>query len=241
MNKHKNRLTFVTDILLIIIFIGVFSVSFFTEKITPISIYGKTEYQAYYYGNKNSDNVSLMFNVYENTEIVNNILEVLKAKGVTATFFVGGCWADDNAETLNKINFYGNEIANHGYFHKDHATLSYEKNREEIYNTDCIVKAVCGVKMNLFAPPSGSYSDTTLAVADALGYKTVMWSKDTIDWRDKEENKIIKRATEKVSGGDLILMHPKQHTLNVLDKIIDVIVAKGLKIVTVSENIGSQS
>ena len=64
-----------------------------------------------------------------------------------------------------------------------------------------------------------------------------MWSKDTIDWRDKDEDLIFKRATEKASNGDLILMHPTLKTDLVLDKIIKTIKQKGFNLTTVSENL----
>ena len=89
--------------------------------------------------------------------------------------------------------------------------------------------------MNLFAPPSGAYSKTTLKVAESLKYKTIMWSKDTIDWRDSDVKTIIKRATENTVSGDLILMHPKGHTLTALSQIIETLSKKGLKMVTVSK------
>ena len=92
-----------------------------------------------------------------------------------------------------------------------------------------------GYKMELFAPPSGSFSKTTLKVSKGLNYKTIMWSKDTIDWRDSDENLIISRATKNIKSGDFILMHPKTHTLNALGKIIDIINEKGYTLVTVSD------
>ena len=65
-----------------------------------------------------------------------------------------------------------------------------------------------------------------------------MWSKDTIDWRDKDSNLVYKRATNNVTNGDLILMHPKEHTLKALPKILDYFDKIGLKQVKVSQNIG---
>ena len=94
-----------------------------------------------------------------------------------------------------------------------------------------------GIEMNLFAPPSGAYSSATLTAADTLGYKTVMWSKDTIDWRDKDSWLIFNRATKNISNGDLVLMHPTKDTLKALDDIITEIMSKGLMLVTVSENL----
>ena len=200
-------------------------------------IYGGSGESVIYHGNRENKKVSLMFNVYENTDIVNGIIDVLNEKGVKATFFVGGCWADDNTETLNRIVESGNELANHGYFHKDHKKLSEEKNREEIKLTATIVKALCGADLTLFAPPSGSFSPTTISVASELGYKVIMWSKDTIDWRDSDQTLIYNRATKDVTNGDLILMHPKAHTLKVLPKIIDYYKSIGLLVVTVSDNL----
>ena len=94
-----------------------------------------------------------------------------------------------------------------------------------------------GEKPILFAPPSGAYGENTLSVCKALGMKTVLWSKDTIDWRDKDENLIYTRATQGVKKGDFILMHPMVETANVLDKILKYYRENSLEIVTVSENL----
>ena len=71
-----------------------------------------------------------------------------------------------------------------------------------------------------------------------MDYRVIMWSKDTIDWRDHDEGLVFSRATQNVSGGELILMHPKEHTLKALPRILAYYEKEGLKTVTVSENIG---
>ncbi len=233
--KTSKRVSVVTNFALILILAAVFSVSFFIEPLAPI--YGGKALGAIYGGNKSGVKVSLMFNVYENAEIVNAIIDELDKSGAKATFFVGGCWADDNAQTLKRIAESGNEIANHGYFHKDHKKLSLVENKKEIAAADAVITALSGVKPKLFAPPSGSFSSAVLESAEELGYKVIMWSKDTIDWRDKDEKKIISRATKDLAGGDFILMHPKPHTLKVLPEIIKICKNKGFSLVTVSENL----
>ncbi len=235
MKKLKVNITLLTNFALVIIFTFVFAVSFFPEQIVPI--YSGGNVSAIYNGNRENANVSLMFNVYEGTDVVNGIVDTLDEYGAKATFFVGGCWADDNESALKKIVEHGHEIANHGYFHKDHKKLGYDKNKEEISLTGVIVEALCGAKMNLFAPPSGSFSETTLEAAYDLGYKVIMWSKDTIDWRDSDQELLYKRATKNPENGDLILMHPKSHTLSILPRVIEFYQNIGFKIVTVSENI----
>ena len=73
--------------------------------------------------------VSLMFNVYWGTEEVYKILDTLAKHNAVATFFIGGCWADDNVECLKAIYEAGHEIGNHGYFHKDHDKLTLVQNQ----------------------------------------------------------------------------------------------------------------
>ena len=239
MKTVRRKITLITNIVLVVAFTAVFAVSFFPQQALPI--YGGTDVSALYNGNRSGNGVSLMFNVYENTEIVEKIVDVLDVYQAKATFFVGGCWADDNGNTLNKIVSGGHEIANHGYFHKDHAALDYATNREEIYLTGVVVKALCGYSPALFAPPSGSYSAATLQAAADLGYTVIMWSKDTIDWRDKDVKTVFARSTKNLAGGDLILMHPKEHTLAALPQIIEYCKNNGFDLVTVSENISTKN
>ena len=235
MKRLNRKTTIITNVLLCLAVLMVYVISFMPN--TATQAYGKGAINAIYNGNRQNNKISLMFNVYENTKVVNGILDVLEEKGVKATFFVGGCWADDNGQTLHRIVESGHELGNHGYFHKDHKKLDYKENVQEISLTGQIVKALCGYQMKLFAPPSGSFGSTTLKASYDLGYKVIMWSKDTIDWRDKDTALIYKRATNNVSGGDLILMHPKAHTLNVLPSIIDYYLSIGLDLSCVSDNI----
>ena len=194
---------------------------------------------AYYRGNDQNGKVSLMINVYWGTEYLPEMLEVLKTENVKATFFVGGTWAVKESEMLQKIFDDGHEIANHGYSHKDADKLSSSQCLKEISDTHNIVKQILGVDMTLYAPPSGAYNKKTVEIANELGYKTIMWStgKDTIDWRDKNEELIFTRATKNIKSGDFILMHPTIATKNALKDIIKAIRKSGLDFCTVSENL----
>ncbi len=193
----------------------------------------------YYSGDENSNKISLMINVYWGTEFIDEMLNILSQNDVKTTFFVGGTWAVRESEMLKKIHDCGHEIGNHGYYHKNQGKLSAEKNNEEILNTHNLVKELIGVEMNLFAPPSGSYNKKTVEVANELGYKTIMWTegRDTIDWRDHDSNVIYERAIKNCKGGDFVLMHPTEATMNALDKIIKTLKSKGFELCPVSENL----
>ena len=193
----------------------------------------------YYSGNEDSNKISLMINVYWGTEYLDGMLEILDKYDVKTTFFVGGTWAVKESDMLEKIYESGHEIGNHGYSHKDQDKLSREQNQKEILMTHNIVDELLGFEMNLFAPPSGAYSKTTVEVASELGYQTIMWTRDTIDWRDKDADLIYSRAVKDAKGGDLVLMHPTEKTLEALERIILTLQEKGLKITTVSDNLSA--
>ena len=76
--------------------------------------------------------VSLTINVYWGTDIVEKMLDLFREKGVRVTFFVGGCWADDNVPTVRRMAEEGHEVGSHGYFHREHDKLSLRENTEEI-------------------------------------------------------------------------------------------------------------
>lgn len=233
--NNKKRLgaaTALTNFALTLILLAV-GISCFFQSGGTVSAEG--EENVYRRGAAGSGKVCLMFNVYENTPVVYEILGILKAEGAKATFFVGGCWADDNEKCLNDIKAAGHETGNHGYFHKDHAALSLKQNREEIENCNRVAEALTGVKPTLFAPPSGAYGKNTLIAAAELNMKVILWTRDTIDWRDHNASKIFRRATEKTTDGDFILMHPTKQTAAALKDVLAYYKTHSLQAVTVTE------
>ena len=194
----------------------------------------------YYGGDENGNCVTLTFNVYEGTEIVEQILNILDEHGAKATFFIGGAWADDNIDCVREIYRRGHELGSHGYFHKDHSKMSYEANLEEIRPSVKLLEMICGQKITLFAPPSGAFAENTINACVELGLKVIMWSRDTIDWRDKDVSLIVNRATLNLNAGEIILMHPKEQTVKALPTILNYIREHGLTADTVSRNLGEK-
>lgn len=234
-NRHLSLFRNIfANVAIIFVLLGL---SGFTYVGGVLNVFSSNVYDPIYHGNLQNKNVSLIINIYWGTEFVLPILDILEQKNVKATFFVGGCWVAENADILKTIFQKGHEIGNHGYYHKDHKKIDYNRNIEEISITHSVVKGIINFDMNLFMPPSGSFSSSTLEGANQLGYKTIMWSKDTIDWRDKDEQLIYTRATKNLKNGDFVLMHPTKHTLLALEDILDYYVSSGFNVVTVSQNL----
>lgn len=237
--KEKSFRNIFSNIVIVLLVVAVCFSCFRAKSNSDIKLTANSEYNGTIYaGDKNSKNVSLMINVYWGNEWLIKMLEILEKHNVKATFFVGGSWVKENSELLISIYKKGHEIGSHGTKHKEHGKLDYTANLTEIQTCHELVKEVIGVEMELFAPPGGSYNQNTIKASNFLNYKTIMWTRDTIDWRDHNTSLIYNRAVTNLSGGDLILMHPTENTAEALTNIILQTKKLGFNLVTVSENLG---
>lgn len=187
-----------------------------------------------YSGSSTNNNVCFMFNVYQNEENVRTIMDICDIYKTKTTFFLGGCWAVNNIDLIKEIYSRGHEIANHGFYHKNQDSLDFKSNLQEIKMCHKLISENVGIEMNLFAPPSGAYNSHTIDAATSLNYKTIMWSHDTIDWRDQDSDLIYKRATKDLSNGDFILMHPTNKTVEAFTNILATAINNGFNPTTVS-------
>lgn len=228
---------FCANFVIVSILLLVFGVSFVAaypveEKIEQVN-------NAVYNGKTDCGKIALTFNVYERADNVAKIAEILDEYGFKSTFFAGGCWAAKNGDTLLKLASSGHEIGNHGYSHLDHAKLSRKRNEEEIRITEKVIDSSLSAlpdyaNSKLFAPPSGSMSNAMFDACKELGYTVIMWTRDTIDWRDHNLDLIFERATKNLKAGDIILMHPTDATVAALPRILEYIKSQNLVADTVS-------
>ncbi|MNV64315.1 Bifunctional xylanase/deacetylase precursor [compost metagenome] len=110
----------------------------------------------------------------------------------------------------------------------------------EIEKTKSLLKSSLGVENRWFAPPSGDYDQETVEIARELGLKTVLWTVDTVDWRNPSPDSVIAKITTKAEPGTLVLMHPTNASSKALRGMIRGIRAKGLTLGTVSETLSSE-
>ena len=193
-----------------------------------------------YRGNPKKRMAAIMINVAWGNEHIPAMLETLKAKNVQATFFFDGSWLEKNEELARMIAEGGHELSNHAYSHPDMAKLGRDAQYREIARTEALLKEKLGVTDNRwFAPPSGSYNSTTVRTAAQLGLKTVLWTVDTVDWRNPPPDSIVAKIRRDAGPGSLILMHPTESAKAALADLIDALRAKGLEPGTVSRTLSS--
>lgn len=159
------------------------------------------------------------------------ILDTLKEKGVTATFFITKEFYDAYPEYVERMIADGHTVGNHTCNHKDMPSLTIEEQEQEIMVLHNKVKEELGYEMKLFRFPEGSTSEQSLALAQSLGYKSVFWSFHYLDYNDdaqKDPAETLQLCMDSIHPGAIYLLHAKSATnTQILGEWIDAVRAAG--------------
>jgi len=170
---------------------------------------------------------------YENGN-TNAILDVLKEKGQKATFFVTYSYVRDNPELVERMIAEGHVIGNHSMTHRSMPDLSLEEARDEIMKLHIYMRDTYGVEMTVFRPPMGEYSEQTLALTQALGYKSAFWSFAYYDYEPADQmgpEKAYKKVSDNIHPGELVLLHAvSTDNTAILPQLIDALREQGYEI-----------
>ncbi|GLX68533.1 hypothetical protein MU1_28780 [Paenibacillus glycanilyticus] len=192
-----------------------------------------------YKGNPNKKMIAIMVNVAWGNEFLPSILDTFDKENVKATFFLDGSWLKKYPDVAKQIQDRGHEISNHAYSHPDMSTLNRQSQYTQISRTEDLLKGTLSVQNKWFAPPSGSYNQTTVQVANEQGLMTVLWTIDTVDWRKPSPDWIIRKISSKLEPGAMILMHPTASSRDALLGMIREAKRQGYALGTVSETLSS--
>jgi len=180
--------------------------------------------------------VSISFDASWGADKTIPILDILDQYGVKTTFFLVGGWVDKYPDMVKEIFARGHEIGNHSNTHPQMSKLGEEGIREELRMMSDKVEKLTGVRPTLFRPPYGDYNDRVIQVARAEGYEAVQWSVDSLDWKDRGTQDIIKRCTYKVENGDIVLFHNDSNDIvNALPTVIQHYQGLGFTIIPVGQ------
>lgn len=187
-------------------------------------------------GSADRAEVALTFNVAWGEESLPALLDILQREQVKATFYFVGEWAEKFPDLLRTVAADGHEIANHGKYHGRPVTLDRAALAKMILDNDQLLAKITGrPPAKLFAPPSGEFDQRTVGIAAELGFRTVLWTVDTIDWQRPAPDLIRSRVAKKICNGAIVLMHPTAPTVAALPDIIRDLRAKGYTMVTVGQ------
>ena len=188
-----------------------------------------------YIGNTKKPNVALTFTVFWGNSQLMQILDILDEYDVKATFFIGGEWAKSNKNLVRGIANRGHEIGLHGYDHLHLEEMTMDEWRANIKKCDDLIYSIIGKRSTLFSPPYGETNYESQCMVASLHMKTITWTTDAVDWRDSDVNVVSSRVKNGLCNGCIVLMHPKEVTVQALPGIIEYGREKGFRFTTVSD------
>lgn len=199
--------------------------------------------------------IALTFDDGPDPEWTPQILDILKAKQVPATFFIVGANAEMSPRLVQREVAEGHDVGNHTFTHPNLGDSPSGIVSLELNATQRLFEALTGRSMRLFrAPYFGDAEPTTadelvpIGIAQKMGYISVGLHVDSADWQRPGADKIVDNVLTQIAAsnpertGQVVLLHDaggeRSQTIAALPRIIDGLRAKGYEFVTVSELAG---
>jgi len=160
--------------------------------------------------------VLLTFDAGADTGYAGQILDTLKAAGVTATFGITGRWAEQNTALVRRIVAEGHSIVNHTYDHRSFtgvsthsAALSPDQRIAEITHADQVLTGLAGHPIRpWFRLPYGDGGHDVQAQVLQAGYRYVLgWTVDSLGWQGLSAAAISTRCLSRAAPGVIYLFH----------------------------------
>jgi peptidoglycan/xylan/chitin deacetylase (PgdA/CDA1 family) len=189
--------------------------------------------------------VSLAINAGSGYPPADEFLDILAARGVKTTFFLMGWWAERNPELVRRIHDEGHEVASHGHRVFDLTLVSDAAIVADLEQADAVISAITGQSTRPLWSPSAGYRDARVrGIAARLGYRPILWTQDSGDWRENATPEgVLRQALAGAANGSIIVLHldsPRSRTATaaVLGRLIDTLRERGLEPVTITQLVG---
>ncbi len=232
------KVPFLFILLLILSYMGIFAIGVFlhnTALFAPIFV-----------PNKNVGKVvALTFDDGPNPFITPKIIEILKEKGIKATFFCVGKHCRKEPELVKMIHQEGHQIANHTENHPFLINFYSAKGLvREIISCQEAIHSIIGLWPRYFRQVCGMVNVNLGRVVKKLDLVLVGWQVSSRDMHKKTSEEIVRRLQKKIRPGAIVLFHdggepnPKIRDASLsraLPEIIDHLRERGFSFLTVEE------
>jgi peptidoglycan/xylan/chitin deacetylase (PgdA/CDA1 family) len=156
-----------------------------------------------------SPQVALTFDDGPDPRYTPQVLAMLRAYHVKATFCLIGGNVAQHPELVRQIVAEGHTLCNHTWSH-DVAlgSRSTQLIRADLMRTSQAIEAAApGAPIAYFRQPGGNWTTNVVAVARELGMTSLHWAVDPQDWRLPGAAAIVERVTSATKSGSIVLMH----------------------------------
>ena len=177
--------------------------------------------------------VALTFDDGPRRDTTSRLLDGLRERGASATFFLVGQQIEGSEDLLLRMRDEGHQVGNHSW---SHASLKDESDwglLQEVGRTDTLLREILGEGSYWLRPP---YGLLTARQRQLITVPVIKWSVDPEDWKLRDTEKDVAAVLKKVRPGDIILMHDSiPATVDAALRIVDALQAEGYIFVTVEE------
>lgn len=138
------------------------------------------------------------------------LLDLLKEKGVKATFFVIGEQAEKYPEIVRRMTNEGHKLGIHSYFHKPSFTFFSKKAViKDLSVSKTLLENITLSEISFFRPPYGVTNPNIAAAVKLLNLKSVGWKIRSFDTLQKPEAGTVSRIVRSLTPGAIILLHDR--------------------------------
>jgi peptidoglycan/xylan/chitin deacetylase (PgdA/CDA1 family) len=205
----------------------------------PVIVPEKTTYKSC---NVEGMSIAITFDDGPNPNLTPRLLDMLKERGIKATFFVVGKNVEEYPAIVARMAAEGHEVANHSWSHPTLTKLGFESFRKQIENTNEAIAKATGKRPVLMRPPYGATNvGLNKRLNEQFGLKVILWSVDPLDWKYRNSNRVYNWIIQNTRPGSIILAHDIHGTtVAAMPATLDALLAKGYKFTTVSELIAME-
>ena len=177
--------------------------------------------------------VALTFDDGPRQGTTDRLLDGLRERGASATFFLVGEQAERYPELVKRMKAEGHQVGNHTWSHMRLEGASAAVIQEEVGKNEELLETLLGGSGYWLRPPYGLITPGTEKL---IQVPMVKWSVDPRDWESKDTEKVVRAILKDVKPNSIILLHDIYDTsVDAAFKVVDTLETQGFCFVTVEE------
>jgi peptidoglycan-N-acetylglucosamine deacetylase len=152
--------------------------------------------------------IALTFDDGPDPEVTPQLLEQLRAHGVTATFFCVGERVERYPQLARSIVEHGHVIGNHSYRHSAAFSLMGPAAvAAEVTRAQAAISAATGTTPQYFRAPAGLRNVFLEPALARSGLQLVSWTRRGFDTLVRDPARVLQALTRGLRAGDILLLH----------------------------------